>query len=72
MTQKSKKQITEELMEAMYRFIQLNPPDGFRLAYFQLMTQCGRIEEATQILTDFNKEETGHEREAEKANSNQG
>lgn len=54
---KLRKQILEDFNEAMFQFIQLNPPEGFKQAYFTILCMSGRLEEATTVLTDFKKTE---------------
>jgi len=50
---KSKTQIKDEFMDAMFRLIQTYPPEDFNMFGFLFLIDCGRIEDSTCLINNF-------------------
>lgn len=50
---KGKKQIQQELMDSMFRLIQVAKIEGFQTEIFKLLALSGRTEMATDFINEF-------------------
>ncbi len=50
---KGKKQIQQELMDSMFRLIQVGKIEGFSTEIFKLLALSGRTEMATDFVNEF-------------------
>lgn len=50
---KTKTQIKSEFIDAMFRLIQTCPPEDFNTFGFVILANCGRLDEATELVNNF-------------------